>query len=756
MPIDLHQWIARCAGRVELCLDRYHGARLVDHTEVPASDATPGPLKLEFGDATWRCEIDVNPAENREDAVDLTARFTVTAGEARECSAGIRFVFEQWNTENYVLVPAAVYSGNRFEARVMPYPPRLNDPADLGPDTPILVSDVPRLNLHPGPSRIQLLTGDGATPAAGFAAPREETGFWLLTTQGTEAGDSGLTIEESDDRSQAVFSVNAPGVRQGTKYMMCTTRAPSDDHGADLGAGECITLRLRLFAFACPTVQHLFDRLAEVRKDVTGPVPRVHELPFSQAWELMEEKQNRDNWCEHPGFYGQEGGDNRLFGTGWGGCGIVINTPLLLDGSETSRKRVLTTLDFFFTHCVSPTGFFYDHHNETGPLEELRVPLGDHPRHLVRRDFEALYALIKQFKLLEKQIPGYVVPATWVAGVRDCADAWVRQWQRHGQLGQTIDFQSGDIVIGGGANGGLAPAALALVSQYLGETHHLRCAEQIASSFYDAFVTRGVIYGGAFDALKNPDSESSFMLLDSFVTLHEATGERRWRDMAEETARQCASWCVSYDFGFPPGSIFGRLDMRTTGSVYANAQNKHAAPGICTLSGDSLLRLFRATGNRFYLELLQEIAHNLTQYISRPDRPIPSNAVDGSRPLPSGWINERVNMSDWEGKENIGGVFYGSCWSETATMLTFAEVPGLYVQPDTGLVCAIDHVDVEVLEWKGDRIRLNLTNPTRFPARVKVLCEKETDMSRPLGHPALLGCPVLELPPDTSRTVAFP
>ena len=48
-------------------------------------------------------------------------------------------------------------------------------------------------------------------------------------------------------------------------------------------------------------------------------------------------------------------------------------------------------------------------------------------------------------------------------------------------------------------------------------------------------------------------------------------------------------------------------------------------------------------------------------------------AIEAHR-LPQGFINERVNMSDWEGPGCIGGVFNGSCWSETSNLLTLAEV----------------------------------------------------------------------------------
>jgi len=195
--------------------------------------------------------------------------------------------------------------------------------------------------------------------------------------------------------------------------------------------------------------------------------------------------------------------------------------------------------------------------------------------------------------------------------------------------------------------------------------------------------------------------------------------------------------------------------MHTTGAIYPNVQNKHAAPGICTLSGNSLLRLFRATGDRSYLELLREIAHNLTQYLSRPDRPIPAGPKGQQRLLPSGWINERVNMSDWEGKDNIGSVFYGSNWPEVTTALTCVEVPGLYVQPDTGLVCAIDHINTEVLEHNTEKLRLRIENPTKFPAQVKVLCENSADMATVLRPPVLWNCPIIYLVPGEIKDSEF-
>ena len=182
------------------------------------------------------------------------------------------------------------------------------------------------------------------------------------------------------------------------------------------------------------------------------------------------------------------------------------------------------------------------------------------------------------------------------------------------------------------------------------------------------------------------DSESGFGLLESFVVLYEVTGNPKWLTYARECAHYCSSWVVSYNYCFPPESEFGRHQKKTVGSVFANLQNKHSAPGICTLSGDSLLKLWQWTKDPLYLELVKDIALTISQYMSTNEAPIydwdlsPEEREQGSpdqleaHRLPQGFICERVNMSDWETDRCIGGVFRRSCWSETSNLLALAEV----------------------------------------------------------------------------------
>ena len=266
------------------------------------------------------------------------------------------------------------------------------------------------------------------------------------------------------------------------------------------------------------------------------------------------------------------------------------------------------------------------------------------------------------------------------------ADGFVKLFDQYGQFGQFVDVHTGEIAVGGSTSAAIACAGLAEAYRFFQNPDYLRVAEESAEFFYQNFLCRGYTTGGPGEILQCPDSESAFGLLESFVVLYEITGKSKWLGYAKECAHYCSSWVVSYNYEFPANSEFGRLGIKSVGSVFANIQNKHAAPGICTLSGDSLYKLWKWTADPLYLDLLKDIALTIGQYISTDQRPICDRYIDPGLPdgerraliaahrMPEGFINERVNLSDWEGAGKVGGIFNGSCWPETSNLLTLAEV----------------------------------------------------------------------------------
>ncbi|MCX7843285.1 MAG: hypothetical protein N2489_09470 [Clostridia bacterium] len=699
-------------------------------------------ISIELDSSKWQVFLSSNKEEHKKGVIDLKAKFILAEGFEKEANTGISFTFDEWSEDNYVLMPAAAYNGNRFESRKLQYPPQVCEERDMGPYAEEIITDVPRLNKYKGTSRIQLLTRDLSTPAIGFYAPKKHKGFLLLTEQGTKLGDSGITIVESDDRAKAVITLTAPGVRHDTRYTICDCSFPSEDKGAEFKPKDSVELHARLYIIECGDIHDFFACYAGVRKDITGKSKLYHEIPFYSAWNIQEKKYNEENWIEKYGYYAVGARENKYedWQIGWVG-GIMTTYPLLFEGCELSRERAAKNFDFVFSQGQDVSGFFHGCFSEG-------IWFGDNFKntekkwHLVRKSADALYFIIKQFMLLEELNSGIEVKELWKNGAKKCAEAFVRLWDRYKDFGQFVDSATGELIVYKSASAGIAPAGLALASVYFNNPRYLEVAEEAANHYYESYVNRGITNGGPCEICQCPDSESAFGVLESFIVLYETTLKEHWINKAEHIANQCTTWCVSYDYKFPADSTFGKLGMHSTGAVYANVQNKHGAPGICTLSGDSLFKLYRATGNNLYLELLQDIAHNLPQYLSREDRRI--KALDGQC-LPAGWMNERVEMSDWW--EPIGEVCYSSTWPETSNMLTYVEVPGLYVQTDTGFVCAIDNIEVKVTEKTDNRLVLEIYNPTGFEACVKIFSEKSTDTSKVIGQNSLLKCERLRIDP---------
>ena len=737
-------------------LARYDGSHALTILDVPLA---AGAARGKIGEATWSCALRATPVKGgppsaRPAAVDLVATFKLERGPTPEAAVGLALAFSRWSRGDYVLLPGACYAGNRFESRHIPYPPRLTEAADIGPHVPPIVSDIPRLNVHAGPSRLQVLAADLATPAFGVHAPASGLGVLVLFEPSTRVGLSSVTLEESDDRTRARLILGAPGVREDVAYAAGNTRLPSKDRGAVFRAGDTLALRLRVHVFDCAEVQGLFDALALVRKDLTGPTARPLERPFSAAFAAHEARVNR-RFVESSGTFSVN--DGTEWQSGWCG-GLATTLPLLAFGEPRSRERARRTLGFLFKSAQAPSGFFRSVHDgerwlDDGPARGAtteagrRAPGARHAGrwHLVRRSADALTFAAKQLMVMQRLEPSAKLDEKLLAGLGRAADAFVHLWDREKQLGQYVDVETGELIVGGSTSAGLAPAGLALAAALLKRDDCLATAHAAGESFYERWVRQGLTCGGPGDALQCPDSESAAALLESFVTLFEQTGDKVWLDRATATARVVSSWVISYDF---PDRARG-TDLRATGAVFSNAQNGRGAPGYTLLSGDALFRLHRATGDVELLELLRDTVHNLAQYLARVEPSDKGATPAGERPP----RRARADTSDWlEGAPDVVPV---ESVFDAAALLSYAEVPGVYVRTTSGSLFVFDHVEAKVRERAPGRLVVTLKNPTPTDAAVRVLAESDAEAARPLGPGALLAARVVAVAAGAAVDVDF-
>lgn len=273
----------------------------------------------------------------------------------------------------------------------------------------------------------------------------------------------------------------------------------------------------------------------------------------------------------------------------------------------------------------------------------------------------------------------------------------------------------------------------------------MKTAIEIGDHYYTIYTQKGLTCGGPGDAMQNFDSESGYALVESYFALYEATENKKWLQAAEDAAKQFSTWVMSYNFEFPETSTYGKLDIEAVGAVFANTQNTHGSPGICTHSGLALFKLYRATGDTFYLDLLNDITHAIPQCLAHPQRKMPG--------VKDGWINERINTTDW--LEGIGEMMYGSTWAETSLMLTYIQIPGLYVAPDKSEFVCFDNLEVKKIEENQNEIVLRINNPTKMDACTRIFTETTEEQSEFLNNNYLLNSRELFIPAGENRILRF-
>lgn len=580
------------------------------------------------------------------------------------------------NGEEYVFFPACCYDGNRFNVLKKMYPPLFTE-EEAKIDMPVTITDVPRLEKD-GSGRIDVTTGDVAVPCVGVYSREHKKAVLFFTIQEIDGINLGLSYEKGR------ILVSYPHMRKQYMYQWPFLKE-STDKGMDFEKGREIEIPFKIIKFPCKNMEEFYHVFFESRKCMGMSTDIPKPMDAKLQFEIQREKMNRWNWKEQGQFYGTENAESspHSWQAGWIGGGMYTYALMRLGGS-LEWERGMKTLEHIFRQQTE-SGFVHEGSDEAGiPTMGMFRCKWAINWHMVRKSADILYYMFMHFELIKER--GEKVPAVFELGTKRLADAFVRLWKKYGQFGQFVSVSTGDIVVGGSTSGAMAPGGLVEAAIYFGDESYLEVARESAEFYYQKVREEGVTTGGPGEILQCPDSESAFALLESLTSLYRVTKEEKWLQYSKYLAEFCSSWVVAYNYKFRKGSEFARLDMKTTGCVFANAQNKHAAPGICTLSGVSLYLLYQWSGDEKYYEIFCEIIDSISQYISTEERPIytwtvPKDATllkEAERVAPQrqdpGFMCERVNMSDWETEECIGGIFHGSCcWCETAALMILAH-----------------------------------------------------------------------------------
>jgi hypothetical protein len=734
---ELGAVLKRLQGDMRLLLCQYQGSQLAWSRRFAQGEvALPG--------ARWNGAVRTQPATDDKDALDVTVTCRLVEGAATNAGAAVAFDFADWSTNNYVLLPAAVYNGNRYRTVGRAYATGL-DPSDYyRKDLPLTQTEVPRLELTSGkPSKLEVNSCNVTTPAVAIFAPKLRRGFIVLAEQAGRNGqgtwlhnargeiiDNAFAVEETADRTRAAVVVSAPGVRERKPEFIGFS--PSPDRGISLKTGDAITLKLRVYSFPSPGIPGLLEKFMAVRKAVTGPNHPRHLVPASQVEKWMTERiDSRFHTSPPVSFYCPENAPWIAFG--WVG-GWMNTFPMLVLGDDKHLERVTQTFDYGLK-AQEPSGYFHYAIHANGSVT-FRDPAAD--MNLARTSGDLLCWMIKQFELLKAQGRGQSIKPEWEAAMKKLAEALVATWKKEGQWGKLINVKTGGVGEYNTTGGATVIGALALASDYFQAPEFLKVAREAARFYYRRdFMKLGHTTGGCADILQNADSETAAGFMTSLMTLYEITGDRQWLEKSRQLANLVATWTVSYDYELPESTELGGLGARLAGVYWASTQNKHGAPGICTSSGDALFKIYRATGQRRYAELLRDIV-----------------AAHRESIRPGGFTNERLTYCDADSRGLRGTHVTG--WNECNGALMAQELPGIYLRTDTGELLVFDSVEAKTISRQRSGTKIEVRNPTAFVARVSVFAERARQAAQPLGSTAFLKWPKYEVPAGATIQIVIP
>ncbi|MGN0521179.1 MAG: hypothetical protein ACI4IQ_00930, partial [Eubacterium sp.] len=212
-------------------------------------------------------QITVKEAKSKAEYSGLKTRAVLTVNKNQAEKSALRFVVEaaDWDTDNYVFAPSALYNGNRFQSLCREYPPMLTKEEAEKSGGETIISDVPRLDKG-GNGCVQLNAGDLSFPCIGYYSNKSKSGYLLFFEQKNELGNLGITIQKNAEDKSARLILSSPCVRTPYKYAMCTTSQKSDDSAAILKSGDTVTFSFTQYRFDCDSVCEFINTFFKLRQ----------------------------------------------------------------------------------------------------------------------------------------------------------------------------------------------------------------------------------------------------------------------------------------------------------------------------------------------------------------------------------------------------------------------------------------------------------------------------------------------------------
>ncbi|MFB9278638.1 hypothetical protein [Cohnella cellulosilytica] len=505
------------------------------------------------------------------------------------------------------MIPGAFYKENRFEKNLRPYP-RYDF---KGGDASGMVSD------H------WAFRADRAALPAVFAWNDGMCGA-LCTDETSALGLSGLGFRGSEEGTR--IWLNFPYREEPVTFVGNAVPDPADIRMHEFQPGERIALRFKVYAASSDP--HAYDPFVRQmyklhrNEHALNPWMGLEEAAELTAYGLY-------TWHYHPehrilyetAAFDREFnnnvnglGDRPHMHVGWV-SGAPYAYSLLTygakQGNDAYRDAGTAVLDKIASG-LAPCGTFW-----ASWIVDKGWTAGWNPRPDWLQARTIAEATLFMVRALRFEREHGVSHPEWERAARSNLRFAAKGQREDGNFGSYYNSGSGAVEEWDGAGGILWIAALLEGARLFGEPSFSQAAV-LAGGYYEKFVRNEYIYGAPEDVHLTPTSEDAYNAVVAYVGLYEFDRKAEWLELASSAADWMMTFRWTYNLEFPRHSLLKQYDFRSRGADQASTSNQHLHNyGLFCVP--EMLRLWKYTGDAYYLDRTRDHIACFLQFIARED-----------------------------------------------------------------------------------------------------------------------------------------
>lgn len=497
--------LGRNTAVVAIRLSSFSGSSEEDIFEFPIDpNEEKRTESFEFKGTKWEVCFDFEEVGKYRDIYDVCFELKLIQGVISDLCVSVAMKFHGFEEDNYLFLPSTFY-GKLVEGTCF-------NSADLN-----VMSREKQSNLRGK----YINVGDCLAPCLGFYSPSKKSAFLLSFKNENLAGYEGIGFMEMADKRLCEFMLclpfrNLPDLKESHKETY-----------EKLSRGEPIEIKAKLIFSPCKDLAAFynmyFDEVPEnIDNAEAGSFALSDSTYTAKALDLKKESNARE---------------------------CAINSLIsILNRNENDMVHSAGLLDSLIA------GFNL---NKISLKEEDLKSCPEGGIYEIE-EFEAVYFACKSLLYLRK-IDDRLLKEKW--------DKDTTAFERN--LSEFIDNEVLPYLKGKLASESnticssisILPAALTCLSLYNNNEAMLHKAGELAKILYKiSFETKILIKGF-------PDEVWSYMLMESLVTIYEASGKKEWLDRAVTAGSLFSSWHKKYDYS---GNALFRMFLYTEDIRYVN------------------------------------------------------------------------------------------------------------------------------------------------------------------------------------------